>query len=91
MTESTAVLCRTGWLAGWLALTSCVAHLLPLFSSYMRFFFAIIAYVLIGVILGVGLLLGMAKGSWWFLVVGLLAYVIGFAKIGCLPPKTHSH
>jgi hypothetical protein len=57
----------------------------------MRFLFAILAYLMIGVVLGLGIYLGMAKGSWWFLAAGIVAYVVSFAKIGCLPPKTHSH
>lgn len=57
----------------------------------MRFLFAIIVYLLIGIILGLGIYLGMAKGSWWFFAAGLIAYIVGFAKIGCLPAKTHSH
>jgi hypothetical protein len=61
------------------------------YSPGMRFLFAIIAYLAIGAILGVGIYLGMAKGSWWFFAAGLIAYVVSFAKIGCLPPKTHSH
>jgi hypothetical protein len=61
------------------------------YSLGMRFLFAIIAYLAIGAILGVGIYLGMAKGSWWFFAAGLIAYVVSFAKIGCLPPKTHSH
>jgi len=57
--------------------------------SAMKFFLAIAAYLLIGVVLGCGIYLGMAKGSWWFLVAGTVAYVFAFAKMGCLPKKSH--
>jgi len=57
----------------------------------MKFYGAIIAYVVIGVILGWGLWLATAKHSFWVLAVSLLAYVITFAKIGCLPPSDSHH
>ena len=55
----------------------------------MKFLLAIIAYLVIGIVLCLGMYLGMTKGSWWFLAAGFLAYVIAFAKIGCLPSKSH--
>jgi hypothetical protein len=54
----------------------------------MKLLFAILVYLVIGLALGWGLLLAV-KGSWWFLVVGVLAYLIAFAKFGCLPGKSH--
>ena len=54
----------------------------------MKFLLAILAYVLIGVVLGAGLLMGM-KGSWWLFVIGFLVYVVAFGKLGCLPGKSH--
>ena len=57
--------------------------------SAMKFFLAIVAYLGIGVVLCTGMYLGMAKGSWWFLAAGLIAYVVSFGKIGCLPKKSH--
>jgi len=54
----------------------------------MKLLFAILVYLIIGLILGWGLLLA-AKGNWWFLIVGGLAYAIAFGKIGCLPGKSH--
>jgi hypothetical protein len=54
----------------------------------MNFLLAILAYLLIGAVLGVGLLLAVG-GKPWFLVIGFLAYVVVFGKIGCLPKKTH--
>jgi hypothetical protein len=49
----------------------------------MKLFLAILIYLLLGVILGVGIVLAL-KGSWWFLIAAFLAYVILFSKIGCL-------
>jgi hypothetical protein len=54
----------------------------------MKLFWAIIAYVAIGIILGWGLILTM-KGSPWLLVIGFIGYVVAFGKIGCLPKKSH--
>lgn len=54
----------------------------------MKLFWAIIAYLVIGVFLGAGLILTM-KGNPWLLVIGFIAYVVAFGKIGCLPKKSH--
>ena len=48
----------------------------------------LLVYLIIGVILGWGILLAV-KGNWWFLVAGVLAYLIAFSKIGCLPKSNH--
>jgi hypothetical protein len=56
----------------------------------MKFFGAILAYLVIGAVLGWGMLLAVSKGNWWLLGVSLLVYVVAFAKIGCLPSgKSH--
>jgi F0F1-type ATP synthase assembly protein I len=49
---------------------------------------ASLAYVMIGVLLGWGILLAV-KGQPWMLIVGFLAYAVAFAKLGCLPKKSH--
>ena len=49
---------------------------------------AVVAYLFIGGVLGAGILAAV-KGSPWLLVAGLLAYVVSFAMIGCLPKKSH--
>ena len=54
----------------------------------MNFVLALIVYLLMGVVLGWGILLAV-KGSLWLLVVSLLAFSIAFARIGCLPGKSH--
>jgi F0F1-type ATP synthase assembly protein I len=58
------------------------------YNPAMRFFTAIVVYLLIGLVLGWGILLTV-KGNPWLLIVSFLAYVVAFAKIGCLPNKTH--
>lgn len=54
----------------------------------MKFLMAIVAYLLIGGVLGWGILL-LIKGSPWLLAASFLAYVIAFGKLGCLPGKSH--
>ncbi len=54
----------------------------------MKFFLAILAYLVMSLVLGWGFLLTF-KGNPWLLIVGFLAYAVAFAKIGCLPGKTH--
>lgn len=55
----------------------------------MKFFAAIFAYLIMGLILGLGIYETM-KGHYWLLAVGILVYVVSFAKIGCLPSsKSH--
>jgi hypothetical protein len=54
----------------------------------MKFLLAIVAYLVIGLVLGWGILLAV-KGAPWLLIVGFLAYVLAFAKVGCLPSKSH--
>ena len=55
----------------------------------MKLCLVIVAQVLLGALLGVGLYLSTAKGSHWLLVASLLVYSILFAKIGCLPKQSH--
>ena len=55
----------------------------------MKFLLAIVAYLLIAFVLGWGLLLAVSKGSFGLLIAGLLAYIIAFAKLGCLPKQSH--
>jgi len=54
----------------------------------MKFFLAIVAYLIIGIALGVGLVQTM-KGNAWLLIAGLIVYIVAFGKIGCLPKKGH--
>jgi hypothetical protein len=54
----------------------------------VKFLLAILAYLLIALVLGWGILLTV-KGQPWLLIVGFLAYATAFAKLGCLPKKPH--
>jgi hypothetical protein len=54
----------------------------------MKFLWAIIAYLAIGLLLGWGILLAV-KGEPWLLIVGFLTYAVAFAKLGCLAKKPH--
>jgi hypothetical protein len=54
----------------------------------MKFLLAIVAYLVIGLVLGWGILLTV-KGEPWLLIVGFLAYALAFARLGCLPKQTH--
>jgi hypothetical protein len=54
----------------------------------MKFLMAIVAYLAIGAVLGWGILLAV-KGNPWLLIVGFAAYALAFARIGCLPKKSH--
>ncbi|HTL59952.1 MAG TPA: hypothetical protein VL361_30045 [Candidatus Limnocylindrales bacterium] len=54
----------------------------------MKFFLAIVAYLVISVFLGWGILLAI-RGNPWLLIIGFLVYAVAFAKIGCLPGSSH--
>jgi len=58
----------------------------PVTSARMSFFLAIFAWLVIGAILVVGIVMA-TKGAFWLLIAGLLAFVFAFAKWGC---ATHS-
>ena len=53
----------------------------------MKLPLAILVYLLIGIGLGSGILLAV-KGSFVFLIVGALFYVVAFAWVGCLSVAT---
>jgi len=55
----------------------------------MKFLAAIVAYLVIGAILGAGIYEAVT-GHLWVLAFAVVIYVIAFAKIGCLPSsKSH--
>jgi hypothetical protein len=54
----------------------------------MKLLLAALAYLLIALMLAWGILLAV-KGEPWLLIVGFLAYALAFAKLGCLPGKSH--
>ncbi len=49
----------------------------------MKLLFAVLAYLAMGVVLGAGILM-LIGGKPWLLIAAFLAYVIAFARIGCL-------
>ena len=53
----------------------------------MKLLLAVMAYLVIGAVLGWGILLTV-RGQPWLLIVGVLVYTLAFAKLGCLP-KSH--
>ena len=54
----------------------------------MKFLMVILTYLAISFVLGWGMLLAV-RGNPWLLIIGFLGYAVGFAKIGCLPGKSH--
>ena len=50
----------------------------------MKLGLAIFIYLAIAAILGAGILL-LVAGKPWFLVIGFLAFVVAFGRIGCMP------
>ena len=54
----------------------------------MKFALAILVYLIISVILGVGIL-EVASGRPWFLAVGTVAFIFAFGRIGCMPKNPH--
>ena len=49
----------------------------------MKFWMAIVVYLLIGLVLGWGIVMAV-HGKPLFLIIALIAYIVAFAKIGCL-------
>jgi len=49
----------------------------------MKFYLAILVYLLIGLVIGAGILL-MVAGKPWLLIAALVAYVVAFGKLGCM-------
>jgi hypothetical protein len=54
----------------------------------MKLIGAMLAYLVIALLLGWGILLAV-HGKPWLLVVGSLAFLIAFVRFGCLPKSTH--
>jgi hypothetical protein len=52
--------------------------------ALMKAFLAIVVYLVMAVILGGGVLLAVVKGSFWLLILGLLAFILGITKIAIL-------
>ena len=54
----------------------------------MKFILAWLVTLGMAVVLGLGILLAV-QGRWWLLSVGVLAYLIAFARIGCSQGASH--
>jgi hypothetical protein len=52
----------------------------------MNLFYAMVAWLLIGLVLGLGLFLLTVKGSPWLFILSVLGFIVAVGKIGC---KTH--
>lgn len=50
----------------------------------MKLFLAFLVWIIMGVIIGMGMLSAVAKGSFWLLILALLGFIVLVAKIGCL-------
>ena len=50
----------------------------------MKFIGAFLAYVVMGLLLGVGIYL-MVHGKLWLFLLGFAAYLLAFARFGCRP------
>ena len=51
----------------------------------MKFYLAILTYLLIGAVLGIGILLTLS-GKPWLLIAAAVAYLVAFGRLGC---KSH--
>jgi hypothetical protein len=51
----------------------------------MNLLYAMAAWLLIGLVLGLGIFL-LTKGSAWLLIISVIGFIVAVAKIGC---KTH--
>jgi hypothetical protein len=55
------------------------------YDQVMKFIAVVLAYFVMALVLAWGILQAV-HGHYWLLGVGVLAYVLTFAKLGCLPP-----
>ena len=49
----------------------------------MKFFAALAVYLVMAAVLGASLMLLVAKGQWWLLLLGAALYLGGFYRFGC--------
>jgi hypothetical protein len=48
----------------------------------MKFYLAILVYALMALVLGAGILL-LVAGKPWLLIIGFIAFVVAFGRLGC--------
>jgi hypothetical protein len=63
--------------------TFLIAWVVSLESKGMSFFLAILIWLIMGAVLVLGVTLAV-KGTFWLVILGMLAFVFAVAKIGCL-------
>ena len=51
-------------------------------SRLMNFFMSMLAYLVMAVVLGLGILMAV-KGTFWLLIVSLIVYIFLVVKFGC--------
>jgi hypothetical protein len=51
--------------------------------AVMKLALAVLVYLLMGLVLAAGVLL-LLSGKPWLLLIGLVAFVVAFGKIGCM-------
>jgi hypothetical protein len=54
----------------------------------MKFILASLVTLAMGATLGAGILLAVG-GNWWVITASVIAYLLAFARLGCLPRSTH--
>ena len=54
----------------------------------MKFLLALMVTLAMSAALGVGILFAV-RGRWWFLIAVSAAYLLAFARLGCLPRSSH--
>jgi hypothetical protein len=50
----------------------------------MKVYLAIFVYLVMAAILGAGVLVAVIKGSFWLLILGLVAFILAITKISLL-------
>ena len=50
---------------------------------YMKLFYAMATWVVMGAVIGLGIFLAVVKGSFWLLLASLAAFIFAVGKIGC--------
>jgi hypothetical protein len=63
-------------------------HFKNITLTAMKLALAVLIYLIIASILGAGILL-LVAGKPWFLAIGVVAFIVAFGRIGCMPKKPH--
>ena len=49
----------------------------------MKLFYAMVTWLIMGAVIGMGIFLAATKGSYWLLIASFAAFVFAIGKIGC--------